>query len=143
MATPPNPFADFTKMMEQFRLPGVDMNAVIEARRKDIEALTEANKLAYEGIQAVIQKQQEIFTKTMQQLQAAAQQYSTAGNPAEAMAKQSEFVQQTLHQAFENMRELAETAQKAQTEALAVIGKRAEQNVKEAGELFQQATKKS
>ncbi|AGW94550.1 MULTISPECIES: phasin family protein [Cupriavidus] len=137
MATPPNPFADFTKMMEQFRLPGVDMSAVIEARRKDIEALTEANKLAYEGIQAVMQKQQEIFTKTMQQLQAAAQQYTTAGNPAEAMAKHSELVQQTLHQAFENMRELAETAQKAQAEALTVIGKRAEQNVKEAGALFQ------
>ncbi|WP_042879644.1 phasin family protein [Cupriavidus necator] len=137
MATPPNPFADFTKMMEQFRLPGVDMTAVIEARRKDIEALTEANKLAYEGIQAVMQKQQEIFTKTMQQLQAAAQQYTTAGNPAEAMAKHSELVQQALHQAFENMRELAETAQKAQAEALTVIGKRAEQNVKEAGALFQ------
>ncbi len=49
MATPPNPFADFTKMMEQFRLPGMDMSAVIEARRKDIEALTEANQLAYEA----------------------------------------------------------------------------------------------
>lgn len=137
MATPPNPFADFTKMMEQFRLPGVDMSAVIEARRKDIEALTEANKLAYEGIQAVVQKQQEIFAQTMQQLQAAAQQYATAGNPAEALAKHGEFVQQQLHQALENMRALAETAQKAQAEALAVISKRAEQNVKEASELLQ------
>ena len=40
------------------------------------------------------------------------------------------------------MRELAETAQKAQAEALTVIGKRAEQNVKEAGALFQQPGKK-
>ncbi|BDB28052.1 hypothetical protein Tamer19_14270 [Cupriavidus sp. TA19] len=143
MATPPNPFADFTKLMEQFRVPGLDMTAVIEARRKDIEALTEANKLAYEGMQAVMMKQQEIFTQTMQQLQAAAQQYATGGNPAEAMAKHGELVQRALHQAFENMRELAETAQKAQTEALTVIGKRAEQNVKEAGQLFQQAGKKS
>ena len=142
MATPPNPFADFTKLMEQFRVPGLDMTAVIEARRKDIEALTEANKLAYEGMQAVMQKQQEIFMQTMQQLQAAAQQYGTAGNPAEAMAKHGELVQQALQRAFENMRELAETAQKAQAEALTVIGKRAEQNVKEAGELFQQPGKK-
>ncbi|MBF6986247.1 MULTISPECIES: phasin family protein [Cupriavidus] len=142
MATPPNPFADFTKLMEQFRVPGLDMNAVIEARRKDIEALTEANKLAYEGMQAVMQKQQEIFMQTMQQLQAAAQQYGTTGNPAEAMAKHGELVQQALQRAFENMRELAETAQKAQAEALTVIGKRAEQNVKEAGALFQQPGKK-
>ncbi|MBP0619253.1 phasin family protein [Cupriavidus consociatus] len=143
MATPPNPFADFTKLMEQFRVPGLDMNAVIEARRKDIEALTEANQLAYAGMQAVMQKQQEIFMQTMQQLQAAAQQYGTAGNPAEAMARQGELVQQALHQAFENMRELAVTAQKAQAEALAIIGKRAEQNVKEAGELFKQPGRKA
>ncbi|MEM5431280.1 TIGR01841 family phasin [Cupriavidus oxalaticus] len=142
MATPPNPFADFTKLMEQFRVPGLDMNAVIEARRKDIEALTEANQLAYAGMQAVMQKQQEIFMQTMQQVQAAAQQYGTAGNPAEAMTRQGELVQQALQQAFENMRELAVTAQKAQAEALAIIGKRAEQNVKEAGELFQQPGKK-
>ncbi|CAM3380327.1 phasin family protein [Cupriavidus taiwanensis] len=141
MATPPNPFADFTRMMEQFRLPGVDMSAVIEARRKDIEALAEANRLAYEGMQAIVKKQQEIFAQTMQQLQAAAQQYGTASNPAEAMTRHSEFVQQQLHQALENMRALAETAQKAQAEALAVISQRAEQNVKEAGELLQPKTK--
>ena len=141
MATPPNPFADFTRMMEQFRLPGVDMSAVIEARRKDIEALTEANRLAYEGMQAIVRTQQEIFAQTMQQLQAAAQQYGTAGNPAEAMARHSEFVQQQLHQALENMRALAETAQKAQAEALAVISQRAEQNVQEAGEMLQPKTK--
>jgi phasin family protein len=57
------------------------------------------------------------------------------------MAKHTEVVQQQLHQALENMRALAETAQKAQAEALAVISKRAEQNVKEAGELLKPKTK--
>ncbi len=46
---------DFTKLLEQYKLPGVDMTAVIEARRKDIDAITEANKIAYEGMQALVQ----------------------------------------------------------------------------------------
>ncbi len=108
-------------MFEQFKLPGMDMGAVMEARRKDIEALGEANKLAYEGMQALMQKQTEIFGQAMQQIQAAAQQMSTGSNPAEAMAQQNEFVQKALQQALENMRQLAEMASKSQAEAMAVI----------------------
>jgi phasin family protein len=136
MTTPPNPFADFTKMFEQFKLPGMDMSALMESRRKDIEALGEANKLAYEGMQALIQKQTEIFGEAMHQIQSAAQQMSTGSNPAEAMAQQNEFVQKALHQALENMRELAEMARKSQADAMAVIGNRAQQNLQEAGALL-------
>ncbi|WP_454763063.1 phasin family protein [Cupriavidus campinensis] len=136
MATSPNPFTDFTKLLEQYQLPGVDMASVIEARRKDIDAITEANKIAYEGMQALVQKQTEILSKSMQEIQAAAQKMTAGGNPAEAMAKQGEFVQQGLQTAFNNMRELAEMAQKSQAEALAVITKRAEQNIEEAKRLM-------
>jgi phasin family protein len=136
MTTPPNPFADFTKMLEQFQLPGMDMGAVMEARRKDIEALGEANKLAYEGMQALMQKQTEIFSQAMQQIQTAAQQMATGGNPTEAMTRQNEFVQKALQQALENMRDLAEMARKSQTDAMAVIGNRAQQNLQEAGSLL-------
>jgi len=136
MATSPNPFTDFTKLLEQYQLPGVDMASVIEARRKDIDAITEANKIAYEGVQALVQKQTEILSKSMQEIQAAAQKMTAGGNPAEAMAKQGEFVQQGLQTAFNNMRELAEMAQKSQAEALAVITKRAEQSIEEAKRLM-------
>ncbi|WP_458766615.1 phasin family protein [Cupriavidus basilensis] len=136
MSTPSNPFTDFSKLLEQYKLPGVDMTSVIEARRKDIEAITEANKVAYEGMQALVQKQTEILSKTMQEIQSAAQKMTTGGNPAEAMANQGEFVQQGLQKAFNNMRELAEMAQKSQAEALAVITKRAEQNIEEAKNLM-------
>ena len=50
MANESNPFGDVAKMIEQFKLPGVDMSAIVQARRKDIEALVEANKAAYESM---------------------------------------------------------------------------------------------
>ena len=79
MANNEMPFMDLTRMMEQFRLPGVDMNALVEARRKDVEALVKANQQAYQGVQALAQRQAEI-------LQAAASKqvdYSTLADPVE------------------------------------------------------------
>jgi phasin family protein len=137
MATPTDPFTAFSAMLEQFKLPGVDMSAVIEARRKDIEALTQANQVAYAGMQALVQKQTDILRKSMEEMQAAAQQMAARGNPAENFAKQGEFVQKTLQKTFENMRELAEMARKSQAEALEAINQRAQQNMQEIKAMMQ------
>ena len=37
MAEQTNPFGDLTKMLEQFKVPGVDMSALVESRKKDHE----------------------------------------------------------------------------------------------------------
>ena len=43
------PVFDFTKLMSQFRLPGVDFAALVDRERRNIEALAEANRIAFEG----------------------------------------------------------------------------------------------
>jgi phasin family protein len=130
MATPFPQITDFGKMLESFKLPGVDMTSLLEARRKDVEALAEANTLAYEGMQALVRKQTEMLNASAREIQATAGRMS-GENPMESMAQRRDFVQQALKTAFENMRELAEMAQKSQTEALAAISKRAEQTMRE------------
>ena len=45
----PMPFMDISKLMEQFKIPGVDLGAVVEARRKDIEALTQETNRPTKG----------------------------------------------------------------------------------------------
>ena len=47
---------DLSKLAEQFKLPGVDVSAIVEWQRKDLEALAEANRRAYEGVQAATQR---------------------------------------------------------------------------------------
>src|SRR5574337_827917 len=75
----PNPFGDLTQMLGQFKLPGVDMSALMEARRKDIDALVEANKAAYASMQAIAQKQTEMLTEAMHGIQQAMQNAATGG----------------------------------------------------------------
>ncbi|CAG4890134.1 phasin family protein [Paraburkholderia saeva] len=127
-----NPFGEFTKMLEQFKLPGFDVPAIMEARRKDVEALVTANQTAFQGMQSLAQKQGEMLRTTLTELQALA---STGGA---ASPQAAELVQQTLHKALANMQQLAQAAYQSQAESYAVIQKRVEENVEELRTLMQQ-----
>jgi phasin family protein len=123
--------SDLTKMLEQFKVPGIDMAALIEARRSDIAALTRANKVAYEGMQELVRKQAEILHATFEELRVAAGELAEGGKPAALGEKPKEFVEQAIRNALTNMRELAELAVKTQSDAFSIISKRALENVAE------------
>jgi phasin family protein len=129
-----NLFGDFTKLIEQFKLPGVDLNTVMEARRKDIEALAAANRTALEGIQSLSQKQAEILRTTMDQLQSLVK-HMAAGSASPATT--GEVVQQALQKTFASMRELAEAAYRSQADAFAVVSQRVQENMQEVKALLQ------
>ena len=130
------PFLDITKMLEQFKLPGVDINAIIEARRKDIEALTQANQMAYESMQALARRETEIFQQTMSEWQGT--MAGLAGkNPAELAAKGTEMATQAFGRALANMRELADMASKSQAQTYEVLNKRFQENLEELRRLMQ------
>jgi phasin family protein len=116
------PFFDFTKLMSQFRLPGVDFAALVERERKNIEALAEANKIAFEGWQSLVRRQSEILQETMRKAVANAGQ-------EDAIKRRADLAKEGFENALANMRELAEMAAKSQKEAFEVIRKRIEENV--------------
>ncbi len=133
MTNPMSPLVDMSKIIEQFKLPGVDMSAIVEARRKDIEALVQVNTIAFESLQAMAQKQAQILKTTMEELQSTTQKM--AAKPG--TVPEPQLVQQTLEKAFGYMQELAELTRKSQSEALEVINKRVEKNVEELKTLMQ------
>ena len=136
MTNEANPFGDLAKMIEQFKVPGVDMSAIVEARRKDIEALVEANKAAYEGMQALVRKQTEMLTQAMQGIQEAAS--GAAGGLGLAdPAKQAELARNAYTKALADMRDLVEIARKSQVDAMASITKRANEHLQELRQMMQ------
>ena len=66
---PQMPFMDINQLMQQFKYPGVDVGAMLEARRKDIEALVAVNRQAYEGMQMLGQRQAEMLRHVMAEWQ--------------------------------------------------------------------------
>lgn len=133
MAQDTNPFGDMKKMLEQFKMPGIDMTAIVEARRKDIEAVVEANKAAYEAMQALARKQTEMLTEAMQGIQKTA----TSGAGFMDPSKQTELVRKAYEKALADMKELAEMARQSQTDAMSHITARADEHMKEIKKLMQ------
>ena len=133
MANQPNPFwdMDITKVMGDMKLPGVDLEALMASQRKNIEALTAANKLAFEGFQAVATRQTEILRQTMEELQKMMTEVMSAGSPEDRVAKQAELAKGAFEQALSNMKEVAEMVTKSNTEATTVISDRIKDSLEE------------
>jgi phasin family protein len=127
-----NPFGDLSKMLEQVKLPGVDMAEFADARRKDIEALVKANEAAQEGMQALARKQTEMLTQAVQALQGGARGMGI-GDPA----KQAELARGAWQKTLADMTDLADMARKAQTDAMASITQRATQNMADMQKMMQ------
>ena len=130
------PFVDVTKILEQFKLPGIDIQSIVEARRKDVEALTQANQIAYESMQALARREAEILQQTMGEWQGA--MAGMAGkSPTEMAAKGTELATQAFGRALANMRELAEMASKSQAQTYEVLNKRFQENLEDLRKLMQ------
>jgi phasin family protein len=116
------PFPDFRKLLENYKIPGVDFAALMDHEKKNIDALTKANKIAFDGWQALVRRQSEILQETMKEAIANARNEDAAKHRLE-LAKQG------FEKALDNMRELAEIATKSQKEAFEVVRKRADENI--------------
>ena len=127
--TPNNLFTQYTSMIRQFKLPGLDASAIMESRRKDIEALLAANGTALSGIQSLGQKQADILRAAMADVQTLIAQRTTPG--AKTSESSGELLQQGLRKAVTNMQDLVDTAYKTQADCFAVISKRVAENVEE------------
>jgi phasin family protein len=136
MASEMNAFGDVARLLEQFKMPGVDLAAIVEARRLDIEALVEANKAAYESMQALGRKQSEMMTQAMEGIQEATKGAIGAGAAVDP-AKQAEVTRKAVEKALADMKELAEMARDAQADSMAHVTRRAAQHIEELKTLLQ------
>lgn len=136
------PEMDFTKFFADFRMPGVDVNTLLSAQRRNMEALTNANRVAFEGIQAVAQRQAEILRQSMEEATKVASDLMTNGTPEQRIAKQTEIAKIAMEKALANMRELSEMVAKSNSEAVNLINQRMTESLDEVKKAIDTAAKK-
>ena len=124
---------DIKKLTEKFQLPGVDVAALVDWQRKDLETLVEANRQAYEGVRALIERRNEILQETLAQFQAAVKDATSS----EAIAKQAEAGKQGVQQVLANIRELAEIEAQSRNNAWKVVQDRMQENLANLQKLLQ------
>jgi phasin family protein len=122
------PIVDLNKIMEQWKLPNVDLQSIMEGRRRDIEAIVKANEVALNGIKSVADKQAEILETVLAELGTKLKSMAQEGSPS---AKATEMAQQTVEKALGAMRALAEANGQSQAQVLDVINTRVQQSIDE------------
>lgn len=113
------------KLLEQFKLPGVDADALVEWQRKDLAALAEANRQAFEGMKVLAERQSEILRENLAQWQEAMK----SSSDKDALAKQGAAIQRGMQKAMKDFQELAAIEAKARTDAWKVVQDRIQENM--------------
>jgi phasin family protein len=122
------PVVDLNKIMDQLKLPNIDLQAIIEGRRKDLEAIVKANEVALNGIKSVADKQAEMLQTVVGEIGTKLKNMAQDGSPS---AKATEMAQQTIEKALGAMRTLAEANGQSQAQVLDVINTRVQQSIDE------------
>lgn len=107
------------------QVPGIDFEALADWQRGDLEALAQANRQAYEGIKALVERRDEILRETLAQWRGALK--SPAGK--QAFAEQSEAAKRGMQQAIDHLREWSEMEAKVRTDTWKIAQERLQENM--------------
>jgi len=124
-------FGDLAKMLEQFRMPTVDLQALLDTQHKDLEALAQATRQAYDGIRSLVARRDEIMADSISQWQEAIK----AGG-GKGLAEQTARIQQGMAQALTDLRELGEIEVRTRTDVWKTMQERMQRNFAEIQKLL-------
>jgi phasin family protein len=122
--TSKNGFSDVSNAFGDFRVPGIDVDAIVAAQRKNFEALTQANQFAVEGLRTLAKRQAEIAQQTIEGASALVRDWTQPRAPEERLANTVEAAKQAFEKGVANVRELTELTTKASGDVFSVIARR-------------------
>ena len=115
---------DFSKVWADVKIPDFNVDVLIAAQQKNIEAMSLANKAAIEGWQVFAKKQAELWQSAVEDTGALAQDVASAKEPADKLAKQTDFAKSVMKSGLANAREAQELATKTANKTVNIVSKR-------------------
>jgi phasin family protein len=133
--------SDMTRLFKDMRFPSMipDSGALMAAHRRNMEALSAANRMALEGAQAVARRHMEIMQSTMNELSEHVREIASTDTPQLKAAKQAELIKKSYERAVGNIRELSDLIQRSNGEALTLLNHRFTEAMEEVKQLLEKA----
>jgi phasin family protein len=137
-------FSDVTRMFSDMRFPSMlpDAGVLMAAHRRNMDVLSQANRLALEGAQAVARRHMEIMQQTMTELTEHVRELATSDTPQHKAARQAELVKQSYERAVSNIRELSDLIQRSNGEAITLLNDRFKEAMDEIKVLLEKSGEK-
>jgi len=121
---PQNFFDMFKAMGKGMKLPGVDVDAILEAHRRNLEALEASTRAAAAGATGVMERQRELLGEALRQWSDIARASRDGADPQDFVARQTEFARHSFEAAVKNAGEIAGMMTQSGTEAMDILRKR-------------------
>mgnify|MGYP000256425103 CR=1 FL=1 len=122
---------DFSKFFEGYNPSPVDMKSFLETQRKNLQALSQAQQTAIEGIQAVAQRQTELLSQLVEDNSQLAKQALSEGSPEDKIAQNADIFKQTYERNIGSLQEMSNLISKSNQEATGILNKRVSASVNE------------
>src|SRR5580704_9534400 len=107
----------FTEMLRKaaldLGLPKLDIDKLVEAQRKNLDAFGQAAQAAVGGAESLIGKQRQALEAGLRAASDLARDYKPSGTPAEVLAKQTEFTKKAFDVTIQNARDVADIAKQS------------------------------
>jgi phasin family protein len=130
---------DVTKIWSEFKMPTVDIDALVAAQQKNFEAMTAANKLAVEGFQAIAKRQAELVREAFDHGVKATEQLAASKTPEERFQKQADLSREAIETSLANARELTVLWSKSADKTVDIVASRVAESLEEAKVWFGKA----
>jgi phasin family protein len=133
MTTDPFTANPFIEMMRTFgnnlQLPKADLDRMLEAHRKNIDALTQSASAVAGGAQAMAQKQREVVGAGLREASALAQELKAEGG--QNFARQTEFARKMFDIAMRSAQDTAQLARMSTGDAVKILQDRMREGLEE------------
>lgn len=128
---------DMTRFLSDLRIPGLTdaapamamptlpgAEALADAQKRNLETLAAANKLALDGMQAILRRQGEIVRGAIEDASAMAGRMTSTADLQQRLALQTEAMKDSFERTTANIRELAEMVSTSNTEVVDLLNRR-------------------
>ncbi|OKO67636.1 TIGR01841 family phasin [Bradyrhizobium sp. NAS96.2] len=112
-------------------LPKLNVDELLQAQKKNLEALGKSAKVAAEGAQSVAQKQREVLEAGLREASTLAREYKPLGKIHENLALQTEFARKMFDIAVKGAQDSASTARQSTSDAVKIIQDRMKESFEE------------
>jgi phasin family protein len=132
------PFAntDLTKAWAHFKMPSLNIGALLEAHRKNAAALTNANEVVFDGLKTLAQRQGDLFKTTVEDCSRVPSDLLVGASFEERASKQADATRHIYVSAVARFRELSDIAVKANLTAVDILNARVSEAFDEFRALF-------
>ena len=126
------------------KMPVLDKEAMMSSHKKNMEALTEANKMAVEVMKSIAQLQSQYVKQTFEDMKSIMQEVKTHPKPSkEAIETHSYYMKDQIQKAFDHGTKITATLAKSQKEIFDTMHSRYYEGAKEAYDLHQKYVSKT